>query len=480
MSEPTAIDPRDDPRAGRRFPPAAWPAVWAGFLWLSYAFEAGALGFVLAALPGALLLGTGVPSLLVPGDLRLHHYMALGGLVGALFGLAALLALGPGQGLLLIAASALALVSAGRLSAQMSPRVDDVPTAPVTWRQSAEVAADDALLAFMGATLVAPDRGERGLIAEEAAQARSLFASRGYLEKPESYHVAPPPLEELTLTPARTRGVDFQHLRYDSGYEPAPDEPGRDRWLSYTPNRTAHAWLLEHESPSRPWLVCIHGYQMGVPLIDLAAFRAAELHHTLGLNVILPTLPLHGPRKIGRLSGVGYLAGNTMDSVHAISQALFELRRLLAWIRARGGEKIGVYGLSLGGYHAAALAALDGDLACAIPGIPATDFARLVWRHGPPAMIASVEAQGLSQQQMREVMTVVSPLDLVPKIPKERRYLFGGTRDQLVPVDQLRDLWEHWDRPRIAWYPGAHLSFPLHAEVRNLLRDAFRESGLTS
>ena len=138
MSDATAIDPRDDPRAGLRFPPAAWPAVLAGFLWLSHAFEAGTLGFVLAALPGALLLGTGVPSLLVPGDLRLHHYMALGGLVGTLFGLVALFALGPGQGLLLIVLSALALVSAGRLSAQMSPSIDDVPPSPVTGRQSSK------------------------------------------------------------------------------------------------------------------------------------------------------------------------------------------------------------------------------------------------------------------------------------------------------------------------------------------------------
>ncbi|MAE95480.1 MAG: hypothetical protein CL910_12535 [Deltaproteobacteria bacterium] len=480
MSDSTVIDPRDDERAGLRFPLAAWPAVLAGLLWLSHAFGSGVLGFVLAALPGALLLGTGVPVLLVPGDLRLHHYMALGGLVGTLFGVGAMLAVGFGPGLLLVALSALSLASAGRLSAQMTPQVEEVPAGPPSWRRSAEVAGDDAILAFMDATLVVPSPDERVSIAREAEVARHLFADRGYLEKPESYHIAPPPLDEVTRRPRRIRGLDYEHLRYESGYEPAQDEPGRDRWLSYTPNRTAHAWLLEHENPSRPWLVCIHGYQMGAPLVDLEAFRAAELHHGLGLNLILPTLPLHGARKIGRLSGDGYLAGNPMDSVHAISQALFELRRLLGWIRARGGETIGVYGLSLGGYHTAALAGLEGDLACAIPGIPATDFARLVWRHAPPALIDSVEAQGLSQQKMREVMTVASPLDLTPKVPKERRYLFGGTHDQLVPADQLRDLWEHWDRPRIAWYPGAHLSFPFHASVRNLLRDAFQESGLTS
>jgi hypothetical protein len=50
------------------------------------------------------------------------------------------------------------------------------------------------------------------------------------------------------------------------------------------------------------------------------------------------------------------------------------------------GGPIGVYGLSLGGYNTALLACLE-DLACAILGIPATDFTGLTWRHGAPLQI---------------------------------------------------------------------------------------------
>jgi hypothetical protein len=38
----------------------------------------------------------------------------------------------------------------------------------------------------------------------------------------------------------------------------------------------------------------------------------------------------------------------------------------------------------------------------------------------------------------------------------------------------------HWDRPRIVWYQGGHVTFRFHAPVRQLLADAFRESGLTT
>jgi hypothetical protein len=80
---------------------------------------------------------------------------------------------------------------------------------------------------------------------------------------------------------------------------------------------------------------------------------------------------------------------------------------------------------------------------------------------------------------MREVMQVVSPLHLEPKLPRERRYIFGGVADRLVPADQVRDLWLHWERPRIVWYQGAHLTFRAHASVRRLVREALHESGLT-
>jgi len=54
--------------------------------------------------------------------------------------------------------------------------------------------------------------------------------------------------------------------------------------------------------------------------------------------------------------------------------------------------------------------------------------------------------------------------------------MFGGIADRLVPPDQVRDLWLHWGKPRIAWYAGSHLSFGWEPEVKALLRDALNET----
>jgi hypothetical protein len=463
----------------QRWPRVAWVPIGAGLLWLWFAASFGFPGFLFSVLPGCLLLGAGVSTLLWPGDLRIAQFIALGGFLGVPLALPALFVAGIGTGLLLVAASAAAFVAAGAISVRQEPHVDGVPLPVPSLALAAQVALDDLLLSTMHLTIpiaVTPDR-ER--IRREVHEAREQFAAAGWLEKPAAYHLLPPPLVDPHLGHARSRGHDFEHLSFESGYEPHAGEPGRERWLSYEANRTGHAWVMRHREP-RPWLVCIHGYQMGFPLADFFAFPPEWLHHRLGMNLLLPVLPLHGPRKVGRRSGDGFLAGDFLDTVHAEAQAMWDVRRLLSWVRGEGAPAVGVHGLSLGGYNTALLASLDEGLACAIPGIPATDWTHLVWRHGPPLHIRHAEHGGLVHDEVQELHRVVSPLALEPQVAFERRWIFGAVADSLVPPSQVRDLWLHWGRPRITWYQGAHVTFRAHSEVGATLTEVLRESGLAT
>jgi len=458
--------------------------VLAGLLWLGLGRGEGWLSFAWAAVPALLLLASGVSIWLWPGDPRERHFGALGALLGVPFALLSGIWLGPLDALVLVAVSLASAVAVGRLALRTQEPVDEVPAPPLGLSTALEVAVDSAVLAQM--TLSAPARALQGdghRVAAEVHAALALYGDRGWIEKPESYHRTPPVLEDVTLRRARTRGIDYDHLSFESGYEPHEGEPGRERYLDYTPCRTGHAWVLRHPGPSggeRPWLVCIHGYQMGTPLVDLGAFRPEWLHRRLGLNLLLPVLPMHGPRRIRRVSGDGFLAGDLVDTVHALAQTGWDLRRLVSWVRGEGATQVGVYGLSLGGYSAALLASLDEAIDCAIAGIPATDFARLSWKHGPPDSLRLAEEAGVGLGETRDLKKVVSPLVLEPKLPRERRYIFGGSADQLVPPDLVHDLWTHWERPAMLWYPGAHCTFPFHASVRRFVDRALRESGLTA
>jgi hypothetical protein len=463
-----------------RYARIAWIPILSGLGWLWCASHEGlVVGFLFSSIPGCLLLASGVSTLLWPGDLRIAQFTALGGLIGVPLALPAFLTVGAGTGTLLVLLSAASYIAAGAISVRQEPHTAEVPAPQPSLRLDVEVALDDALLATMGVSTPMLAGEDRRRLAEEVQAARDLFEARGWLEKPISYHATPPLLESPKIRRAHTFRVDFEHLSFESEYEPHDGEPGRERWLGYRSNRTAHAWVARHADAARPWLVCIHGYQMGIPLIDFGAFPPAWLRDRLELNLVLPVLPLHGPRKIGRRSGDGFLSGDVLDSVHAEAQAMWDLRRILSWVRAQGGTKIGVFGLSLGGYNTALLSCLDEGLACSIPGIPATDFTHLFWRHGPPLEIRYIEHLGMSRDASSEVMQVVSPLALRPQVPHAHRAIFGAVADRLVPAEQVRDLWRHWDRPRIVWYQGGHVTFRWHRAVRELIESTLAGAGLT-
>jgi hypothetical protein len=313
---------------------------------------------------------------------------------------------------------------------------------------------------------------DRHRLQTEISDGLAFFGQAGWLDDPTGYFTAPPPLEPRAITDASSFGRPYRHLTFASEFELHPDEPGAERWHGRGANRTAHAWLLQHPGPPRPWLVCLHGYRTGSPLTGFVQFSPRWLHETLGVNLVLPVLPLHGPRASGWRSGDGMFSGEILDMLHLQAQAAWDLRRLLGWLRARDGMPIGLYGLSLGGGIAALTAALEPDLACVIAGMPMVDMMGLVDCHVPPFVRGLAERFGISFADIARLLHVVSPLAMLPRVPAERLFIFGGTADRLVPSGQVSALWRHWDKPRIEWHGGSHTSFGIESAVNLLVSEA--------
>lgn len=473
--------------ASARSVPEGWVSLVAGLVWLWLGSAGGFFGFLLFAVPGTLLLGSGLTLIVAPGDARMVQISAFGGLAGAVIALPGAVVAGWLAVPFLIALSLAATLAAGWYSIRTASPEAEVPEPIASVPLAAQVALDEAVLATMllpGAAITS----DLERVAREQQTALDVFGDRGWIARPESYHRLPPELSSPETRPRRFRGVEFEHLQFESGYEPDSDEPGRDRWLSYVPNRRAHAWLVRPSRERRraggsgadegSWLIAINGYQTGMPFMDLSAFDPRYFCERLGINLLIPVLPLHGPRRIRARSGMGFLTGDILDTIHAEAQTIWDVRRLKGWLRSQGAERIGVTGLSLGGYNAALLASLDDDLACAIPGIPASDLAELFYLHATTAQLAEAEAAGVSEEATRSLMRSVSPLAIPPRVPAAHRALFGGTADRLVPPRLVRALWRHWDRPAITWYPGGHVTFRAHPSVTRQIEITLRAAGL--
>ena len=154
---------------------------------------------------------------------------------------------------------------------------------------------------------------------------------------------------------------------------------------------------MRSATPCATWLVCLHGFGMGSPLTDFHAFRARKLANELGVNLAFPVLPMHGPRKASFMSGGDFMSFELMNPVFGVSQAAWDVRRLLAWLEAvEGADTFGLYGISLGGYITAVLVGLEERFDLAIAGIPATDFPKLMRHHSPPPLHAGPSSTACS------------------------------------------------------------------------------------
>ncbi len=281
----------------------------------------------------------------------------------------------------------------------------------------------------------------------------------GHLDGPATFHPAPSAPATLRVRRGWMPGLRYEQVSFDSGFEADAPADVAARWWGRRENRTARAAMLQHDCDEpRPWLICLHGLGTGSPWLDLPAFRAPQLHKQLGLNLLLPMLPLHDARRARGMHRAAMMSFELVDTVLALAQAVWDTRRLIAWLRAQGAQQIGLYGLSIGAYVGSLVAALE-PVDLLMGGIPVSDIPSLFAWHTPPAVL--VESNGLQppERDVQRLFEVVSPLHLTPKRPRLGTHLFAGVADRVTPPAQAQRLWEAWGRPPMHWFEGGHASF---------------------
>lgn len=458
-----------------------WGALTAasGWYWLAAGAPLGVLAWMPVALVGGVALAAGLGQLLWPGDRRMTQMGAAAGLLGALLSVPYLFVVGVGGALGLLVSALAAGYGSASVALDLELPVEGVPAPQRSAQLVSKVALDEAILGFeQYQSSGFPLDGTIERVVAEVRETYGRFDRAGLLEKPENYHQTPPDLTDPAIRKEIVRGHSVEILRFESGYAPPEDEPGRDRWLGYDACKEGVAYVMRHDGPPRPWMICTNGYRMGHASIDVGLFE--RFYAKSGLNVLIPVLPLHGPRKIGRHSGSGFLGIDVIDTLHAEAQAIWDMRRLLSWVRTQDAPSVGALGISLGGYTTSLVASVADGLDAVVAGVPLTDIARVVGRHGLGHQVRYAERLGYDEAQIAQVLRVISPLVLEPKVPHAGRLIFGATADRLVTPDHVRDLWRHWDEPEIVWYNGSHISFMNEPQVWTGVDRMLLDAGVAS
>ncbi len=294
-----------------------------------------------------------------------------------------------------------------------------------------------------------------------------------FFPAPSSPHMSVAPAGDGPL------GTQVVDLSWASDYEPfAP--PAREMFVRATENLTAHArWWTSGKG--RPTIVVLHGWGGGNHWVTARAFVVPYwLRH--GYDVAAFVLPYHGVRAPGGgfgSSGALFPSPNPLRTNEGFGQAIFDLRSLAVFLRARGASAVGAMGMSLGGYTTSLWASVAGPdeiggIDFAVAMIPAVSMASLMWRHGEnsPARVRAVKA-GITEDLLVDAFAVHAPTTRPSRVPRDRLSVIAGRGDRITPPEQAEALAAHWDVP-IAWFDGGHLAQVGRGDA---LRDVRRKLG---
>ena len=277
------------------------------------------------------------------------------------------------------------------------------------------------------------------------AEPRRFFS---FLDEP------PHALRMVSRRKRRIEGGAVISRRIESDYTPyTAGIPG-----SLGPILIEH-WVHQSTRP-RGTVLALHGFTMGNPRLDSFVMLANQWYRS-GLDVALLTLPHHGARTppAARFSGEHFAVPHVARLSEAVREAVYEVRQLVAWLRAESGAPVGLLGLSLGGYLAALAAGLIDDLDFVIPMVPPVCIGDLAWRFFTQTRhYRTGGGAALSQQELRRAFRIHSPLAHPLRIAPERVMIVAGRGDRIVPPEHPAALWSHWGEPRIHWFSGSHLT----------------------
>jgi pimeloyl-ACP methyl ester carboxylesterase len=189
-----------------------------------------------------------------------------------------------------------------------------------------------------------------------------------------------------------------------------------------------------------------------------------------GYDILLYTLPFHGHRKdwLHPFSGFGFFAHGFAHINEAMLQSVYDLRILMNYLEHSGVTKMGISGLSLGGYISALTACADSRPAFVIPNAPAVSLADMVREWAPMSRILGqiMPRNGISIRKQRHYMAIHTPLTYQPKVDTDRLLIIGGAGDRFTPPRYVKLLHEHWAGSQMHWFPGNHI---MHLKKSNYL-----------
>ena len=211
----------------------------------------------------------------------------------------------------------------------------------------------------------------------------------------------------------------------------------------------------ENDTVNARWYPAYSETQKGKPkqaMIVMPQWNADAFSHNalctlfnrFGISCLRLSKPYHDVRRPAELERSDYaVSANVGRTTEACRQAVVDIRSCLDWLESQGYEQFGVLGTSLGSCYAFIAAAFDPRLQVCAFNHASTWFGDVAWTGQSTRHIrAAFEDAGLTQNQVREIFAIVSPMSYMQRFAENPKQVLvvHATYDLTFPLEYSLDV----------------------------------------
>ncbi|MBI1900241.1 MAG: alpha/beta hydrolase family protein [Planctomycetia bacterium] len=223
---------------------------------------------------------------------------------------------------------------------------------------------------------------------------------------------------------------------------------------------------------------------------DLCRLFSRTFAHN-GVCALFLKMPYYGPR---RPPGVSkrMISVDPRETVEGMTQAVLDIRRAAAWLAAQeevDPERIGIFGISLGGITASLATTAEPRFTSAAFMLAGGDIGSATW--DAPEGKAEPEIQrakrfwleqGRTREEYLETLLPVDPVRYGENVRGRRLLMLNAQYDEVIPRRCTDALWKSFGEPEIVWYDGGHYTsarflFEALGRVTNFFNGDAKASG---
>ncbi|HEV2985454.1 MAG TPA: hypothetical protein VGX46_13765 [Vicinamibacterales bacterium] len=234
----------------------------------------------------------------------------------------------------------------------------------------------------------------------------------------------PPPTTNYTLTPAPEGDL----LTFPSAFA-TPHDANNTVYCRYFPARN-------HKRPRAAVLVLPQWNADPGGHVGLSKVLAWN-----GMSALRLSLPYHDQRMPPELHRADYIvSANVARTVQVCRQAVLDARRAIAWLAARGYERIGILGTSLGSCLALLTTAHEPLIRAEALNHISPHFADVVWRGLSTRHVREGLDGHIELDALRALWRPISPRWYLERLRDRKTLLVYARYDLTFPVDLSEDL----------------------------------------